>query len=112
MHESSDLGFPVSHYVNRVPGSRGGGKLHPASFTRWICKGLSTPSGRVRLRATKVGVRWMIKEADFAEFIAILTAANLPPESEKDPPVSPAERRRESESASKKLDDLLGPRSR
>jgi len=108
--ESSDLGYPVSHYVKRVPGSRGASRLHPATITRWILKGVNTPIGRIRLEAKKVGVRWMITEADFAEFLAKLTAATLPDPPVGEPSVSPARRRKEIDAASRKLDELLKSR--
>jgi hypothetical protein len=69
-----------------------------------------TPAGRIRLKAVKAGSRWLIKEADFDEFMARLTSASCPETSQCQPPASPKQRSCSIAAASKKLDEMLEPR--
>ena len=45
----------------------------------WIVTGIRTESGRLRLRAAKVGGRWKIEPAAVTEFVTAMTVASLPP---------------------------------
>jgi len=74
---SSDL-HPIAHYCRAIPGSRGAARLHPATVSRWILSGVGTPTGRIRLTATRYGSRWLIREDDFHAFLRALTATSLP----------------------------------
>ena len=50
---------------------------HPFSIIRWIREGVVTPSGRVRLDATKVGGHWMILADDLQKFLRRTTSGSL-----------------------------------
>jgi hypothetical protein len=97
-YELKDL-RPVSGIT--IPG-RGNERVHPASVARWITIGVGTPNGeRVKLRAVRIGRRWMTTDAWIADFIAAMTAASIP---ESDASIrSPAERSRASSRAAAEL---------
>jgi hypothetical protein len=44
----------------------------------WIVTGIKSETGRVHLRAAKVGGRWKVDPARVVEFVAATTAAALP----------------------------------
>lgn len=50
----------------------------PVAVNAWIVNGIKTETGRIRLRAVKIGKRWKIDPAAVAEFITATTAASLP----------------------------------
>lgn len=109
MAEPAEPAYPVGHYCSRFAGARGARSVNPATITRWITLGVRTPSGRLRLPALRVGSRWMVCESAFAEFLAALTAATLPPDESAVPmPRSPAARRRASDAAARELKDRYG----
>ena len=57
---SDDL-LTLADIARRIPGARGARRLHPATITRWILKGTRATDGTVvRLRATRVGHRWLV----------------------------------------------------
>jgi hypothetical protein len=98
----SDTYLTIRQICARLPGSRGAARTNPATITRWILRGIRTPSGLIRLHATRVGSRWLISEAAFAEFLRAATELSLP-----DPPptapVSPREQHRRAEAAARTL---------
>ena len=99
---SDDL-LTLADIARRIPGARGARRLHPATITRWILKGAKATDGTVvRLRATRVGHRWLVRAAHLDEFFAALApAAGAPPAT---PPVrTPAARQRASELANSML---------
>jgi hypothetical protein len=83
----------------KYPGHRGAERLHPATLTRWILRGVRAVDGRrVRLEAERVGCRWCTSEAALGRFVVALSAAT------GDSPLrSPAERNRASEQAGAEL---------
>lgn len=86
----------------RFPGARGAARLHPATVTRWILKGVRGPGGRrVRLEAVRVGSRWMTTQAALARFAAALAAP-----ADAAPSRSPAARNRASERAATELERM------
>ncbi len=99
---SDDL-LTLAAIARSIPGARGARRLHPATITRWILKGTKATDGTVvRLRATRVGHRWLVRAAHLDEFFAALApAGDAPP---APPPArTPAARRRASELAAAAL---------
>jgi|SRR5579883_1264941 len=97
----------VSQICSSYPG-RGGRRLHPATVGRWIADGVKVPSGhRLRLRATRLGTRWLVDPEDWDRFLADLTAAQLPAaEGEATPSRTPGERHRAAAEAGAELRKL------
>ena len=93
----------LSQAASRYPGSRGASRLHPATLTRHILRGVRALDGQnIRLEAERLGCRWFTSEAALARFAAAL-AADPKPET---PPRSPAERQRAAEAAGRKLQEM------
>lgn len=83
--------------ARQYPGNRGADRLHPATLTRWILKGIISADGRrVKLDAVRVGHRWLTSEAAVTRFFAALADA---PTTEAPATRAPAVRRREVERA-------------
>ena len=92
------LGQAASHY----PGHRGAERLHPATLTRWIIRGVRALGGqRVRLEAIRVGCRWLTSEAALARFAEALGATQ-----DSLPPRSPAARSDAADVAGRELEKL------
>jgi hypothetical protein len=88
--------------ASRYPGHRGADRLHPATLTRWILRGVRALDGqRVRLEAIRVGCRWLTSEAALARFAATLGATN-----DVTPPRSPASRSNAAEDAGRELEEM------
>lgn len=65
----------LSEAAKMFPG-RGGRPLNPATLTRWAINGVKLPSGeRLRLRAKRIGSRWLTVAEWMHEFIESHTAA-------------------------------------
>ena len=108
-HESDDPYHPISFFQSRLPGSRGAARVHGATISRWILKGIESPHGRIRLAATRAGSRWLIKESDFSAFLEKLTECHLPEADKIEAPTrSSAERHRASLAAARKLKEHHG----
>jgi hypothetical protein len=57
-----------------VPPGRGGQRTHISTLLRWIQKGVKTLDGSiVRLRASRLGSRWITSREAIAEFMEALT---------------------------------------
>ncbi len=100
----------VSQVCRQVPGARKNENITPSTVTRWILLGALGRSGdRVRLRATRAGSRWLVDPAELDAFFAALSADPSSGDSSTPatPPRSPASRRKASDAAAKKLDQLL-----
>ena len=67
-HDSDDWYHSSSLFQSRLPGSRGGARVHGATISSWILKGIESPHGRIRLAATRTGSRWSIKESSSSKF--------------------------------------------
>lgn len=64
----------LSQAATKFPGHRGANRLHTATITRWILRGVKAPDGRtVRLQAVRGGHRWLTSEQALARFLAALT---------------------------------------
>jgi hypothetical protein len=89
---------PLSYFARRYGG-------HPSSWTRRILRGDSTPVGRIRLKAVRLGSKWVTTERAVSEHLAAVTAAHLGMVAAGEPPASrsPSARRRASEAAAKEL---------
>lgn len=100
---------PLRDYLHRVPGHRRGTRTNLSTGIRWATNGVKTATGEVvRLRAVRFGARWMTTDAWFDEFLGsfipcAVGAGNTSPE-----PPTPAQRRRQQEVASARLDAALG----
>lgn len=93
----------LAEAVRRLPGHRGGGRLHPATLTRWIQRGsLSAGGQRVRLDAVRCGCRWLTSEGALVRFMDALTEGGELPGG----PESSTARRRASEAAARELGRL------
>jgi hypothetical protein len=59
--------------AKRIPG-RGGRPTNFATIWRWIMKGATAPDGtRVRLRAARIGAKWVTSVEAVQEFLQALT---------------------------------------
>jgi hypothetical protein len=92
----------LSQAAEKFPGHRGAKRLHPATLTRWILKGVRGTDGRiVKLEASRVGGRWLTSEPALRRFSAALTAAGTATDT---PPVRiPTARQSASERAAAEL---------
>src|SRR5262245_54965853 len=90
----------VSQIIESFPGQRGAKRTAPATVSRWILKGCKSVSGEiVRLKATRVGYRWLVDPADLEAFF---TALGAPVEETAKVP-TPTQRPRAAELADAKL---------
>jgi hypothetical protein len=65
---------PIPQLIPLLPPGRGSERIHGSTLLRWILKGIRGPDGqRVRLRAVRVGSRWMSSSAWLGEFFEALT---------------------------------------
>jgi hypothetical protein len=90
----------LSQAAARFPGHRGADRLHPATLTRWILKGVKALDGRrVKLEAVRIGCRWLTSEPALQRFA---DALGNPPD---DPPPArtPTARQRASDRADAEL---------
>jgi hypothetical protein len=94
--------------AKRLPRTRGDRPTHPATLLRWAKRGALLPDGSyLRLKAYRTPGGWVTTETWLSEFIDALTAAALPEGAAGTvAPRSPAARKRASDQAAKKLDDL------
>lgn len=83
----------------------GNGKVSPATVYRWVVSGLKAPNGQcVRLCAIRVGRTFATSKECVREFLAAMTS--VAPEVPVAIPRSPAQRNRESTTATRKLDGM------
>jgi hypothetical protein len=69
----------LSDFANRVPGHKANARLHISTLIRWCTRGVKLPDGsRLRLRADRVGSRWLTTNEWFAEFLSAMTTAHNP----------------------------------
>lgn len=97
----------LSEFQGRLPGHRKNQRLHLSTLIRWCSSGVKLRDGtRLRLRAVRVGSRWLTTEAWWQAFTDALTAAHRP----SDPPPalvrSPAERATAADAAGARLKSL------
>jgi hypothetical protein len=94
--------IPLATMAKNYPGARGAGCSHPATWTRWILKGVIGCDGqRHRLKATRCGSRWLVRQSDVDEFFANLSGkVDLPAIR------TPAQRDRDVELAIRELEKL------
>src|SRR4051794_2774320 len=63
----------LAQIASTIPGARGAEQLSPATLTRWILAGCPARDGkRIKLPATRAGVRWLVREEDLDAFFAAL----------------------------------------
>lgn len=61
-----------------VPGSRGAKFTSRATVGRWVTNGCPTRAGgRIKLKAIRIGSRWLIRPDDLTAFFAALTAEGV-----------------------------------
>ena len=93
----------LSQAASRYPGSRGAARLHPATLTRHILRGVRALDGRsVRLEAERLGCRWFTSEAALQRFAAALGADPTP----ETPPRSEDAQSKASAAAGKRLEKM------
>jgi hypothetical protein len=67
-------GLGLAEAARRIPPSRRGKPVSPATLTRWIVKGVPGPDGRrVHLDAVRCGGRWLTSESALKRFLDALT---------------------------------------
>ena len=90
----------LSQAASRRPGARGCDRIHPATLTRWLLRGVKSLSGQlVRLEAERLGCRWVTSEAALSRFTEALSTQPI----QQSPPRSPSQRQRAAEAAGKRL---------
>ncbi len=90
----------------RLKGSHPGKRVHTATITRWIIRGVKTPTGeRIMLRAVRMPACWLTSERWIAEFAEALTHARLATPKDRQLSVS-AESRRAHACAERELDKI------
>jgi hypothetical protein len=91
---------PLSFWAQQMQLGPGGEPVSSQSVVRWIKRGVEAPSGeRVYLAAARVGSRWVTDEAAVRAFVQKLTPVRVGVSEAR----SPAERRRDDESADQGL---------
>src|SRR5262245_46235670 len=90
----------LGDYRDRIPGHRKNSRIHLTTLIRWATKGVAAASGaRIRLRAVRVGTKWLTTDSRFDEFVSAITAPAIP--ATASPAVrSSAQRNRDSDTAS------------
>lgn len=97
----------LSHYQDRVPGHRANTRLHLSTLIRWCTRGVKLTDGSmIRLRAERIGTRWLTNDVWFEEFVSALTLAHTASASSRDTVRTPSERTRASDTAAKELSDM------
>ena len=91
----------LAQIARRFPGSKGAENSHPATWIRWILRGCLGADGlRHKLKATRIGSRWLVTEVDVAEFFDRLSALG---ENARDRVVPPADRARQIAAACREM---------
>jgi hypothetical protein len=92
---------PLRDYADRIPGHRRGTRTHPSTLIRFCTAGVKAPDGtQIRLRAVRLGHRWLTTDEWFAAFLSALTPADGPTTV---PVRSPAARTRAAAAAEREL---------
>jgi hypothetical protein len=69
----SDRLLTLHEAASLIPG-RGRNRVHASTVARWINRGVRTPDGRrIRLRAVRLGSKWLTKRSWIDEFAAAQT---------------------------------------
>src|SRR5262245_41709972 len=90
----------VSQVCQRYPGARGAQHVTRSTVNRWIIAGCPARDGtRVRLAATRIGRRWLIRPADLDAFENALGADPATPSA----PPTPTRRKRAAQRADEQL---------
>jgi hypothetical protein len=76
---SAETALSLVEAARMLPRGRFNAHVHPATLTRWILRGCRTAAGdRVRLRAGRVGCRWVTSREALEDFLAALSPAADP----------------------------------
>src|SRR5262249_19523069 len=68
----------ISQLCKKLPPGRGGAKCSPSTIWRWIVAGITAADGKtVKLRAVRLGGRFLIPETALAEFIKAQNAPGV-----------------------------------
>lgn len=79
----------VSEVCAKLPGCRGARRVCPSTVTRWILNGCPARSGvRVKLAATRCGIRWLVRPEDLDAFFAALAGETAPEPAKPRPPAA------------------------
>lgn len=111
MHDTTLLAdeplISLGQAAKKFPGSRGADRLHPATISRWIVRGVVAPDGRrVRLEALRVGHRWLTSSGALARFADALAHALAAGQDAPAAARTPTQRQRASERAEEELRKL------
>jgi hypothetical protein len=100
LSDSDEPFVTIGQVIAKLPGGRGNPRPSPSTVTRWIISGVRGIAGTtVRLKATRVGFRWLLKQSDIDDFFSALGALPTDPPSTR----SPTARANLSDAASAKL---------
>lgn len=94
----------IGQICSRITGARGARRVSPSTVSRWIAEGCpGRCGGRIKLRATRAGGRWLVDPADLDAFFAALGAdpTDTPTTSPTPPPIAQS---RNQESIIRELD--------
>jgi hypothetical protein len=90
----------IPQIASSLPPRRGSRGVANSTIIRWIVAGVPGPDGmRVKLRATRAGGRWLVRQDYLDQFFAALN-----PQTDTNPPRATSERRKSSEAAGARLD--------
>jgi hypothetical protein len=71
--------LPLSRLCREIPGAKGADRLLPSALTPWILRGVKGTTGTVsKLRAIRVGGRWLTTRDWFNEFLDSLSSGSEP----------------------------------
>src|SRR5262245_31980742 len=63
----------IGQIAAKLPGGRGNARPSPSTITRWILTGVRGLSGSaIKLKATRAGYRWLLRESDVEAFFNAL----------------------------------------
>ena len=100
---------PLTHYLDRLPGHRGGRRPHPSAALRWVRDGSPLPDGtRARLRAVRIGSRWLTTDGWWNAWVEQLTQAHTPADGQVlgAGVRSPTQRKKAADAAVRALEEL------
>jgi hypothetical protein len=104
--QDGDRLLVLREVAERLPSCRAGKATHVSRVVRMIVEGVRLPDGtRERLKASRFGKQWLVRESEIAAFGERVAAASIRA-SEAAPRPRPATRTKQAASASRELDRL------
>jgi hypothetical protein len=103
---TTETPIPLVAATALIPPGRNGKRTHLSTLLRWILNGAKGPSGDVvRLKAVRLGGRWMTSREALQRFAERLTPRVADVASDPTPR-TPAARQRSSERAARELEQI------